>query len=219
MKTLGRVGFIGRFKPLHNGAALALETLCSKADVVKIGIGSSNKYNARNPFTAEESREMIDTYLSPRHENYEFIIVPDFAHLPEFHDGQKWKEYVKEHFGKLDYFATANPYVRDLLQDSYNIIHPAACIPREQWLKMRATEVRMAMASGGNWQELVPEEVAHYLEEHELVQRFRDEFSGQILAAPNSVTYTQAETKEEEYQHTRAETKEEEYLHTLEESR
>lgn len=59
MKTLGAVGFIGRFKPLHNGAALALETLCEQADKVKIGIGSVNKYNLRNPFTAEESQEMI----------------------------------------------------------------------------------------------------------------------------------------------------------------
>lgn len=55
-KKFRKLGAIGRFKPLHLGAAAMLEALCENAEEVVIGIGSSNKYNLRNPFTAEESR-------------------------------------------------------------------------------------------------------------------------------------------------------------------
>ena len=90
---LGRVGVIGRFKPLHNGGALMLDAICENADHVVIGLGSSNKYNLRNPFTGDESAGMIEAYLSPRFSNYELIHVPDFGHIQEFSDGKKWKEY------------------------------------------------------------------------------------------------------------------------------
>ena len=44
---LGTIGLIGRFKPLHLGASVLLESACEKAEKVIIGIGSSNKYNIR----------------------------------------------------------------------------------------------------------------------------------------------------------------------------
>ena len=69
----------------------------------------------------------------------------------------------------------------------------------------KAEEAAGGEANGGNWQDLVPEEVANYLEQHKLVERCRTEFAEQILAAVNSVTSTQAETKDEEYLHTREE--------------
>ena len=61
-EKLGRVGFIGRFKPLHKAAAIVLEEICKRSDHVIIGIGSANKYNYRNPFTAELSDE-ASTYF------------------------------------------------------------------------------------------------------------------------------------------------------------
>ena len=89
---MGRVGGIGRWKPLHKAGAVMLETVCSMADQVLIGIGSINKYNARNPFTAEESKEMLDRFLKDRFDNYQILFIPDFGHLPEHHDGQKGEE-------------------------------------------------------------------------------------------------------------------------------
>lgn len=177
----GRVGLIARFKPLHNGGAMMLEKVCSQADAVTIGIGSSNKYNARNPFTADESQAMVAAYLKDLFANYEFLQVPDFAHLPEYADGRKWKEYVLQAFGPLDYFVTANPFVRDLLADTYPVIHPAFLIPREQWIPLRATEVRIKMARGEDWQSLVPEAVRDYLLNNKLGERFCREFGEETL--------------------------------------
>src|SRR3989344_7821397 len=108
-KFLGRVGTIARFKPLHLAGARMLEALCEEADQVVIGLGSANKYNLRNPFTVKESEAMVRAYLSSAYDNYECIEIPDFAQMPEYKDGQKWREYIVKHLGKLDYFITGNP--------------------------------------------------------------------------------------------------------------
>lgn len=180
--NLGRIGLIGRFKPLHNGAAVMLEAACEQADSVVIGVGSSNKYNARNPFTAEESKEMITRYLSPKFKNYEVVAIPDFAHMPEFHNGDRWKQYVVEHFGSLDHFISGNEYVAGLLKDSYDIIPSYTIVPQEKRVNLKAAQVRYEMATYGNWQALVPEKVAMYLQENNIVDRFRKEFGLETIA-------------------------------------
>jgi len=199
---LGTVGVIGRFKPLHNGGAVMLETLCQNADCVKIGIGSSNRYNARNPFTAQESKEMIDRFLSKKYSNYEFIFVQDFGHIPEYSNGQKWKQCIVEQYGKLDCFVTGNEYVASLLESDYKIIHPSNLIPKDEQIMLRATEVRIEMSRFGEWKKLVPNEVSDYLEEKGLVERFRKEFGLETLAKlAEGENFSSFESKEKEKSH------------------
>lgn len=181
-KPLGKIGLVGRFKPLHLGGYRLLEAACQQADKVVIGIGSANKYNLRNPFTAEESEAMINASLKNRFSNYQTVQIPDFAQIPEYSDGQRWKEYIRENFGSLDYFVSGNDYVRDLLKDSYPLLYPGEIVPRENWIKLRATQVRYEMARFGDWKALVPPEVAFYLKDNGIVERFRDEFGLQTLA-------------------------------------
>jgi nicotinamide-nucleotide adenylyltransferase len=203
MRQLGRVGVIGRFKPLHSGSAAMLDILCQQADRVVIGIGSSNKYNARNPFTAEESREMIDLYLKPRFSNYEFLLVPDFGHIPEYSDGQKWKGYIVEHYGRLDYFVTGNEYVASLLEGDYPLMHPASLLPRQDQIYIKGSIVRMAMATGYDHSLLVPPEVSGYLDENGLVERFRREFGLETLAQLGENSWKLPEDYASEKSHTR----------------
>lgn len=203
-KNLGTVGCVGRFKPLHNGGAAMLETLCEKSEHVIIGIGSSNKYNSRNPFTPTESREMIDAYLKDKFSNYEFKEVPDFAHIPEYSDGKKWKEYITDNFGILDHFISGNEYVSDLMRNTYDIIHPASIIPSEKHIYLRATEVRVEMARNGNWQDLVPKEVSEYITRNNLDKRFKKEFGLEILSQlADGLEYRGHESSYLEAMHTR----------------
>lgn len=181
MKTFGRVGLVGRFKPLHNGGALMLESICEAAEHVVIGIGSSNKYDARNPFTAEESRQMIDQTLSKKFSNYSFVFLQDYGHIPEFADGSKWKSEAVKVYGNLDAFVSGNEYVKKLLEDEYKIVHPSELIPKEKWLWLNATMVRVEMARGDLWKKMVPEPVANYLQDKKLIERFRQEFGLQTL--------------------------------------
>jgi len=173
-------GVIGRWKPFHKGGELLLKNACKQADLVKIGLGSANRYDVRNPFTAEESRGMIESTLDS--ENYEFIEVPDFGHLPEYSDGQMWKEYVKENFGELDAFISGNRYVMDLLKDTYHVMHSSEIIPKEEWMRVKGTAVRIEMAHGDGYISMVPKEVTQYIRANRLDDRFRHEFGLETLA-------------------------------------
>jgi len=159
-----------------------LEEICRSADEVVIGIGSPNKYNQRNPFTYDETREMIDNHLKREFDNYTIVPVEDFAHLPEYRDGKRWAENVKDRFGDLDAFVTGNPYTAQLLSQYYPIIRSFDLVPEDRWIKVSGTMVRVSMASNNGWRELVPEDVARYITEKKLDERFREEFGLATLA-------------------------------------
>ena len=166
---------MARWKPVHRGHAAVLEALVERADEVVIGIGSSNRYDIRNPFTAEESAEMIRRVLGDRG-RYSLLPVPDLG------DGPRWREMVAGLFGPLDVFVTANAYVRDLLEDIYPVVHPVRLLPPERRIALDGTAVRKAMARGPGWREMVPAPVAAFLDEQGLAERFRREFGLATLA-------------------------------------
>lgn len=175
IRRLGRLGMVARWKPVHLGHAAVLEALAEHADEVLIGIGSSNRYDIRNPFTPEESEAMIRRVLGGRR-GYTILPVPDLGH------GPRWRAMVTELFGPLDLFVTANGYVRDLMREVYRVIHPVTLVAPERRVPLDATAVRRAMAQGEGWKEMVPPEVATWIEDQGLDRRFRREFGLATLA-------------------------------------
>jgi cytidyltransferase-like protein len=181
MKDLGRVGIIGRFKPVHNGHASLLESACEKAEHVMIGIGSSNRYDARNPFMPEESRDMIDLVLKPRFDNYQIVFVPDFGHIPEYRDGIRWKKFIVDKFGDLDAFITGDGYVAQLMKDRYRIIDSMEIVSEHRKREGKGSLTRLEIARGYDYARLVPAPVADYLKQNMLVDRLRKEFGQDII--------------------------------------
>ncbi|MBR9691773.1 hypothetical protein GOV06_03215 [Candidatus Woesearchaeota archaeon] len=171
-----KAGIIGRFKPLHKGGAALLESICEQAEHVTIGIGSCNEYNARNSFTAEETKDMIDAILAPKYDNYKIIYIPDFC------DEEKWTDYIIEHYGTLDCFVSGNEYVNHLLKGSYDIIRPNSLILPGRQTRITATEVRYKMANDEDWESLVPLPVADYIKQNNLDKRFIKEFGLEAIA-------------------------------------
>lgn len=172
---VGRIGMVARWRPVHLGQAAVLNALCDTAEQAFIGIGSSNRYNLRNPFTAEETMDMIRLVLDNR-DNYTLLPIPDLD------DGPRWRKMILELFGPLDIFVTENPYVTNLLSQDYNVIRPVSLVPDDQKVAVNGTMVRQAMAAGDGWQEMVPVEVAEYIRQHKLDGRFRQEFGLETLA-------------------------------------
>jgi nicotinamide-nucleotide adenylyltransferase len=72
--TFSRLGIVARWKPVHLGHAAVLEALVAHAEEVLIGVGSSNRYDRDNPFTAAESAAMIRAVLG-EHGNVEVVEV------------------------------------------------------------------------------------------------------------------------------------------------
>ena len=166
---------IARWKPVHLGHAAVLEGLVDHADEVLIGIGSSNRYDVRNPFTAEESEAMIRLVLGEPG-GYTVLPVPDLGH------GPRWRAMVTELFGPLDLFVTANDYVRDLMREVYRVVHPVTLVAPERRVPLDATAVRRALAQGEGWKEMVPVAVANWMQDEGLDRRFRREFGLATLA-------------------------------------
>lgn len=157
---------IARWKPPHLGHSAVLRALVRHAQVVTVGIGSSNRYDAENPWTAAETREMLELVVP----GLRVLEVPDLGH------GPRWRAMVVDLLGPLDMFVTANRYVRDLLQADYRVIHPVHLVPEEERVAIDGTMVRRAMLAGEDWRPLVPPEVASWLDARGLVDRFRREF-------------------------------------------
>jgi nicotinamide mononucleotide adenylyltransferase len=170
-----RIGMIARWQPLHRGHSPVLHALCEHAGHALIGIGSSNSNDYRNPFTLEETIDMIQLLLGEK-ENYTLIPVPDLG------DGPRWRVMVLELFGSLDLFVSANPYVINLLQDDYRIIRPVELVPEDKKIAIDGNMVRREMACGVGWKELVPLEIEKYIGERGLDERFRRDFGLKTLA-------------------------------------
>ena len=174
-KHFNRIGMVARWKPVHLGHLPVLHALCEQAEHALIGIGSANRYNARNPFTLDETTEMLTLALAG-YDNYTLIPVPDLD------NGPRWRLMILDLFGPLDAFVTANPYVAHLLIEDYPLIKPVALVAEAHRIAVDGAMVRRAMAKGDDWQTLVPPEIAHYIQERQLDERFRREFGLETLA-------------------------------------
>jgi nicotinamide-nucleotide adenylyltransferase len=172
---LTKIAMIARWKPLHLGQAAVIDGLCVAAGQVILGIGSSNRYNARNPFTLAETETMLRLALGGR-ENVEILPIPDLD------DGPRWRVMARDLLGPLDLFVTDNPYVASLMGEFYPLERPVAFVRPEARIRVNGTMVRQAMARGADWQALVPPAIAEYISSQGLDERLRREFGLQILA-------------------------------------
>jgi nicotinamide-nucleotide adenylyltransferase len=183
----GKAAMIARFKPLHLGSGLLLDAVCRNYELAYIGIGSANKpLSATNPFTPEESNTMVNLFLEyTGHANFQTFYMPDFAHLGSEHrDGISWKNHLSgiiEGFGGIEYFVTGNSWVREILKTEYRIIHPTELIDPQYFIPVKASMVRIAIASNADWQSMVPACIADYIQSHSLDERLREMFGKEIL--------------------------------------
>jgi nicotinamide-nucleotide adenylyltransferase len=173
--TLGRAGLVARFKPVHLGHAAVLEALVPRCDSLLIGLGSANRHDLRNPWSADESAEMIRAVIgSPAHVR----LLP----LPDLGDGPRWSRMVADAFGPLDVFVTANDWVRELMAACYPVVHPLTLIAPERRVPIDGVRVRRALARGEDWRALVPAAVAELISARGWDARFRAEFGLETLA-------------------------------------
>lgn len=170
------LGMVARWKPVHLGHAAVLRGLLAAAPRVVLGIGSANRYDARNPFTAAETRDMIRLVIG----DAPGVAIHD---VPDLGDGPRWRAMVAEMMGPLDAFVTDNPYVASLMAEACRVMRPVEFVAPDHRIALDGTTVRRAMSQGDGWRPLVPPPVAEYIVSHGLDARFRREFGLETLAA------------------------------------
>ena len=142
---------IGRFQPFHMGHLEALRFALETADMLWVGIGSSNKRaEYENPFTADERRAMIlssvDAKTSQRISTYE---------IPDVDNHIRWMELIDKIVPPFGLVFTNDSMTMHLYSKRTNV--RAVKIPFLNRDDLSGTRIRdMISRRQAGWQELVP---------------------------------------------------------------
>ncbi len=148
---------IGRFQPFHLGHLDAVLFGLARTENLFICIGSSNKSNERkNPFSAEERREMILTSIEPSiAERIKIFDVPDVG------DHEKWTFEIDKTVPKYDIVFTNDEFTRTLFEKREISVISVILKDRE---KFSGTNIRNLITYDRNWRDLVPQGTRNVLD-------------------------------------------------------
>jgi len=141
---------IGRFQPFHLGHLDAVLFGLSRAENLFICIGSSNKSNERkNPFSAEERREMITLSIEPSiTDRIKIFDIPDVG------DHEKWTFEIDKTVPKYDVVFTNDEFTKTLFEKREISVISVVLKDRE---KFSGTNIRNLITQNENWRDLVPQ--------------------------------------------------------------
>lgn len=141
---------IGRFQPFHLGHLEAIIFGLSKVENLWICIGSSNKSNEmKNPFTADERKEMI---LSSIDEKIAKQIK--IYYIPDVNDHSKWTLQIDSIVPKYDVVFSNDEFSQTLFQKRGIKVVP---VPLKQRESYSGTNLRSKIANDQDWKDLVPQ--------------------------------------------------------------
>lgn len=141
---------IGRFQPFHKGHLSAVNFGLSKVENLWIGIGSSNKsHETKNPFTADERKEMIISSLdSESMKRVKIFYVPDIG------DHEKWTYHVDSIVPKYDVVFSNDDFTLSLYKKRGMQVIEVPLLQRDM---ISGTKIREMILQGKEWSGLVPE--------------------------------------------------------------
>ena len=145
-----RALFVGRFQPFHNAHLADIKKILKESDEVIIAIGSSQEKNtSENPFSCNERKQMIADALKKHNiKNFKIHQVPDF------HDNNKWTDYIKKNLPKFDSVYSGN-------QITLNCFKKDDKVKKIKLIKgISSTKIRNLIIKNKNWERLVPKEVS-----------------------------------------------------------
>jgi nicotinamide-nucleotide adenylyltransferase len=158
---------IGRFQPFHLGHLDAVLFGLSRAENLFICIGSSNKSNERkNPFSAEERREMITLSIEPSiTDRIKIFDIPDVG------DHEKWTFEIDKIAPKYDVVFTNDEFTKTLFEKRKISIISVVLKDRE---KFSGTNIRNLITEDKNWRDLVPQGTRNVLDSINAKERLKN---------------------------------------------
>ena len=158
---------IGRFQPFHLGHLDAVLFGLARTENLFICIGSSNKSNERkNPFSAEERREMILTSIEPSiADRIKIFDVPDVG------DHEKWTFEIDKTVPKYDVVFTNDEFTKTLFEKRKISVISVVLKDRE---KFSGTNIRNLIIEDKNWRDLVPQGTRNVLDSINAKERLKN---------------------------------------------
>jgi nicotinamide-nucleotide adenylyltransferase len=158
---------IGRFQPFHLGHLDAVLFGLSRAENLFICIGSSNKSNERkNPFSAEERREMIMLSIEPS-----IIDRIKIFDIPDVGDHEKWTFEIDKIVPKYDVIFTNDEFTKTLFEKRKISVISVVLKDRE---KFSGTNIRNLIIEDKNWRDLVPQGTRNVLDSINAKERLKN---------------------------------------------
>jgi len=140
---------IGRFQPFHLGHLDAIIFGLSKVENLWIGIGSSNKsHEMKNPFTADERKEMILSSLDSKLANRIKIY-----YIPDVDDHEKWTYSIDSIVPSYDIVFSNDKFTQSLYQKRKKQV---ISVPLKNRESLSGTLIRSKIANNQNWEESIP---------------------------------------------------------------
>lgn len=141
---------IGRFQPFHKGHISAISFGLSKVENLWIGIGSSNKsYEKKNPFTADERKEMIVSSLDS-----ELLKRIKIFYIPDINDHEKWTSHVDSLVPKYDAVFSNDDFTISLYKKRGTDVIEVPLLQRDV---ISGTRIRELISKDQDWSSLVSE--------------------------------------------------------------
>ena len=158
---------IGRFQPFHLGHLDAVLFGLAKTENLFICIGSSNKSNERkNPFSAEERREMIKLSIEPSITDR--IKIFD---IPDVDNHEKWTFEIDQIVPKYGAVFTNDEFTKTLFEKRQINVISVVLKDRE---KFSGTNIRQLIVDDKNWQDLVPQGTRKVLDNLNAKERLKN---------------------------------------------
>ena len=158
---------IGRFQPFHLGHLDAMLFGLSRVENLFICIGSSNRSNERkNPFSAEERREMITLSIEPSiTDRIKIFDIPDVG------DHEKWTFEIDKIVPKYDVIFTNDEFTKTLFGKRKISVISVVLKDRE---KFSGTNIRNLIIEDKNWRDLVPQGTRNVLDSINAKERLKN---------------------------------------------
>jgi nicotinamide-nucleotide adenylyltransferase len=159
--------FLGRFQPFHCGHFRVVADIAKSAEYVVIAIGSAQlSHSINNPFTAGERYEMISRSLDAADiDNYHIVQLEDLNRY------SLWVSHVVSHAPPFDVVYANNPLsIRLFKEGGFEVVKLDLLKPGEY----SGSNIREKIIDGGNWEELVPKQVAKVISEIDGVKRLKE---------------------------------------------
>ncbi len=155
---------IGRFQPFHLGHLMLVKNVLEECDDLIIAIASAQfNYLLKDPFTAGERVEMIHNALND--ELTRCYIIP----IINDENNARWFLHLRSYLPKFDIVYSGNAYVRMLLSN-YVKVKDVKFYDRS---KYNASKIRELIINDGEWRELVPKQVAEFIDKINGINRLK----------------------------------------------
>jgi len=155
--------YIGRFQPYHLGHQAVLQKISQEVDEIVLGIGSAQvSHTPANPFTAGERITMICSAV--KNLDVECYVIP----LEDVERNSVWVSHVKAMTPKFEVVYSNNPLVIQLFAEAGVQVRRPPMYRRDAY---SGTKIRELMLASGDWEMLVPREVASVIRDINGVER------------------------------------------------